>query len=155
MAYLLGWLKGSVVTSYSTTFPATENPISEGGIWLNGATDGLDWTDMKTASGRAYSPAFVTGFHDGLAQLKTSFLACTSNQFSEGVVYVSAPGGGANEIELYDLNADQMEAKNVAEQQPDVVRQIRAFMTAAHVPSPNWSWVRRSTVSSRHRPTRG
>jgi hypothetical protein len=29
-------------TTYSTTFPGTENPISESGNWVNGGTTGLD-----------------------------------------------------------------------------------------------------------------
>ncbi|MBI5774480.1 MAG: arylsulfatase [Verrucomicrobia bacterium] len=39
---------------------------------------------------------------------------------------------------LYDLSTDQMEARDVAAQHPDVVKRLREFMTAAHVPSPNW-----------------
>jgi len=31
-----------------------ENPISEGGKWLNGQTDGLDWTDVRTTRGFAF-----------------------------------------------------------------------------------------------------
>ena len=30
------------VRSYRTTFQTNENPISEGGIWLNGRKDGID-----------------------------------------------------------------------------------------------------------------
>jgi|SRR5215472_14576170 len=33
---------------YTTHFPRAENPISEGGNWLNGHADGLDWTDVRT-----------------------------------------------------------------------------------------------------------
>ena len=40
--------------SYSTSFQFDENPISEGGIWLNGKTDGIDWADVITKKGRAY-----------------------------------------------------------------------------------------------------
>jgi hypothetical protein len=40
--------------SYSTTFPRTENPISEGGKWINGQAAGLDWADVRTASGFAF-----------------------------------------------------------------------------------------------------
>jgi chitodextrinase len=36
--------------SYSTTFPLTENPISEGGNWINGGTTGLDWTNVRTST---------------------------------------------------------------------------------------------------------
>ena len=40
--------------SYSTNFPATENPISEGGRWINGQAVGLDWKDVRTSVGLAY-----------------------------------------------------------------------------------------------------
>jgi len=39
---------------YSTTFSRAENPISEGGKWLNGQSDGLDWTDVRTTPGFAF-----------------------------------------------------------------------------------------------------
>ncbi len=39
---------------YATNFSRTENPISEGGVWLNGQTDGLDWTDVRTTPGFAF-----------------------------------------------------------------------------------------------------
>ena len=40
--------------SYRTSFERDENPISEGGIWLNGKRDGIDWADVITTNGRAY-----------------------------------------------------------------------------------------------------
>jgi hypothetical protein len=40
--------------SYSTSFPLTENPISEGGRWINGATVGLDWSNVRTVPGQAF-----------------------------------------------------------------------------------------------------
>lgn len=40
--------------SYGTNFQFDENPMSEGGIWLNGKTDGIDWADVITKKGRAY-----------------------------------------------------------------------------------------------------
>src|SRR5713226_6600461 len=39
---------------YATNFSLAENPISEGGKWLNGQTDGLDWTDVRTTRGFAF-----------------------------------------------------------------------------------------------------
>jgi hypothetical protein len=39
---------------YTTTFSRAENPISEGGKWLNGGTDGIDWTDVRTIPGFAF-----------------------------------------------------------------------------------------------------
>jgi len=38
----------------TTNFSRAENPISEGGKWLNGQTDGLDWTDVRTTPGFAF-----------------------------------------------------------------------------------------------------
>ena len=39
---------------YRTNFLHAENPISEGGHWLNGQKDGLDWADVQTIPGRAF-----------------------------------------------------------------------------------------------------
>jgi len=58
--------------SYSTNFPATENPMSQGGAWLNGATDGADWGDVRTASNLAFGTT-VSGappYNDSIAALK-------------------------------------------------------------------------------------
>ncbi len=39
------------VRSYSTRFEHDEDPISEGGMWINGQTDGIDWIDCMTQNG--------------------------------------------------------------------------------------------------------
>src|SRR5207302_6427155 len=39
---------------YSTNFPRAENPISEGGKWYNGQTNGLDWANVRTSPGFAF-----------------------------------------------------------------------------------------------------
>lgn len=61
----------SALKSYSTTFPGTENPISEGGVWTNGGSVGLDWTDVRTGGGFAYGTQTGTGgsFDDSIACL--------------------------------------------------------------------------------------
>lgn len=84
-------------TFYETFFPSTENPISESGKWLNGATDGLDWIDLQTSPGKLFANAFDPapgGVMDGLAQLSRTFLACTSNQYAEGTIFSTYSGGG-------------------------------------------------------------
>ena len=42
------------VRSYSTEFPHDEAPISENGMWLNGLSDGVDWSDVEVKDGVAY-----------------------------------------------------------------------------------------------------
>ena len=46
--------KKSPVRSYKTDFKRNETPISEGGLWLNGRRDGIDWADVLVRDGRAY-----------------------------------------------------------------------------------------------------
>ncbi len=48
--------------TYATRFSLAENPISEGGVWLNGQRDGLDWADVRT------TPGFVFGTELGTLQ---------------------------------------------------------------------------------------
>lgn len=51
--------------AYRTSFAATEAPISEGGIWINGAAVGLSWQDMRMTPGLAYGPAnFLSNTYD-------------------------------------------------------------------------------------------
>lgn len=42
------------VRSYRTRFRHDEDPLSEGGIWVNGRKDGLDWVDVIARNGVAY-----------------------------------------------------------------------------------------------------
>ncbi len=40
--------------AYRTSFELDEQAVSEGGLWLNGKKDGIDWADVITRNGRAY-----------------------------------------------------------------------------------------------------
>jgi hypothetical protein len=42
------------VRSYSTRFERDEEPLSDGGLWLNGRADGVDWCDVLVHDGVAY-----------------------------------------------------------------------------------------------------
>jgi len=46
--------KKSPVRSYKTAFKKNEMPISEGGLWLNGRKDGIDWCDVLVRDGVAF-----------------------------------------------------------------------------------------------------
>src|SRR3954453_16615738 len=45
--------EASPVRSYATQFEVDEDPISEDGMWLNGRSVGVDWTDVYVEDGRA------------------------------------------------------------------------------------------------------
>jgi hypothetical protein len=55
--------------TYTTSFPLTENPISEGANWVNGGTVGLDWTDVSTTPGVAIGNQVGANFTDATAVL--------------------------------------------------------------------------------------
>jgi hypothetical protein len=57
--------------SYSTKFPLTEDPISEGGKWVDGEVVGLDWANVSTTPGRAVGHQTGPDFSDATAVLQT------------------------------------------------------------------------------------
>lgn len=86
-------------TSYQTSFPLTENPISQGGIWLNGQTNGLEWSNCRTITGMAFGcePA-NQNYIDGTAILTGTW---SPTQSAAGTVKVVAqPSGTYEEVEL-------------------------------------------------------
>lgn len=74
-------------STYVTSFSGTENPMSEGGRWIQGKAAGLKWNDVQSLSGKACGAQFVglsgSRYDDCLAHLNTSFGA---NQYAQGVV---------------------------------------------------------------------
>ena len=95
---------GASATKYTTDFLLTENPVSEGGKWINGGAVGLDWHNPLTASGNALASvradADGTRYADDIAVLTTSF---SPNQYAQAVVYRAAgynPGTSKHEVEL-------------------------------------------------------
>jgi hypothetical protein len=58
---------------YTTMFPLTENPISEGGNWINGQSVGIDWHDVSTTPGLAIGHQSGTSYTDGTALLAGSW----------------------------------------------------------------------------------
>jgi hypothetical protein len=77
-------------TTYSTTFAAAETPISEGGKWQGGHTDGTIFGDVYTAVGKAYADRFITMdlYDDSLAAIKASACNTGANQYAEGTVFL-------------------------------------------------------------------
>src|SRR5438132_1399701 len=88
-------------TTYSTNFPATEDPISESGNWINGGSAGLDWTNVRTIPNRAFgtqSGISSIPYDDSTALLTGSW---GNEQSAQATVYVtSAPGHCCVEVEL-------------------------------------------------------
>jgi len=98
-----------VSEDYSTSFPATENPISEGGLWVNGLATGLLWNDMKTANGNVIATVTnPSGFADNCAHL----IGFAPDQYIEGVVHREAGYNPADVHEIELLLHAQFTANN-------------------------------------------
>jgi len=87
--------------TYSTTFPLTENPVSEGGNWIGGQSAGANlWGNVQTNGNLAFGVSEPTQFGDPTAILTQTF---GPNQTVSGTVEIvgSAPTGNCcHEIEL-------------------------------------------------------
>src|SRR5438552_17743609 len=76
---------GAAARTYTTNFPLAENPISEGGNWINGGTVGLDWTNVSTTPGLAIGrDPGTTNYDDSTALLTGSW---GPNQTVSATVY--------------------------------------------------------------------
>ncbi len=95
-------LEAAGTRTYFTKFPTAENPISEGGNWLNGGTAGLDWTNVATTQGRAFgtqSGNSASVFDDSIAMLSGSW---GNDQAAVATVYVNPiPTKCCPEVELH------------------------------------------------------
>lgn len=100
----VGGISGS---SYTTNFPLTENPINEGSHWINGQANGIDWSNVKTASNRATGSRTMEAagnrYSDDIAIINNSVQSFHANQYAQGTVYKASGytgNGGSHEIEL-------------------------------------------------------
>jgi len=85
--------------TYSTNFPATENPISEGGKWINGGLVGLDWTNVRTNAGLAFgTESGSNGYDDSTAVLAGNW---GPDQTAQATVHTINPNSNIfEEVEL-------------------------------------------------------
>jgi hypothetical protein len=95
----------SPTASYTTNFPNNENPLSEGGKWVQGKAVGGNWNNPISAGGKAYasvlSGASGSRYDDSVAHLSPSFESFNANQWAQGTVYLaSGYSGQSHEVEL-------------------------------------------------------
>jgi hypothetical protein len=96
----LAFLQGAdaIARTYTTTFSATENPISESGNWINGKTDGRDWADVKTTGGNAIGTQTSASAYDDTTALVTGTWG--NDQTAEATVYINTRPTSVAEVEL-------------------------------------------------------
>ena len=89
----------TLFADYTTNFSSTEDPISEGGIWANGATTGLDWKNVRTSGSVAFGTQTGTDtYRDSTALLLGTW---SPDQSVTGVVHtVNQTGAMHQEVEF-------------------------------------------------------
>lgn len=100
-----GGLAAGVIapSGYATTFGATENPISEGGVWINGGATGLDWNNIQTSGGNALATRIETSappYDDPIACLDSTKFSIGANQYAQATIFKNAGYTGSHECEL-------------------------------------------------------
>ena len=94
---VLAWSQGT----YSTNFSLTENPISEGGRWINGGTTGLKWANVRTTPGLAFgTQSGSAGYDDSTAVLSGSWGPTQTVQATVAVTSASSNSSVFEEVEL-------------------------------------------------------
>lgn len=92
-------------STYSTTFPLTENPILDSGKWINGKTVGIDWTNVRTTTGFAFGT--MTGTDSGPAQYADSTAILTGSwgpdQTVQATVKVTTASSASDIFEEVEL----------------------------------------------------
>ena len=88
----------SAAHSYTTSFPLTENPISESGAWINGGTVGLDWTNVSTTPGLAVGHQCCANYTDATAILTGTW--APDQQVTATVYAVNPKDACYQEVEL-------------------------------------------------------
>ena len=86
---LWGGRAEAIAATYTTNFPLIENPIFEGGHWINRLTNGTDPADVATTPGKAFGTQTGIGpnFADSTALLTGSW---GPTQTVEAVVFVAS-----------------------------------------------------------------
>jgi hypothetical protein len=90
----------SVAGTYTTSFSLAQNPISEGGRWINGKTVGLDWANIATQPGLAFGTEPGSGMYDDSTAILTGTWG--SNQTASARVHIGTRAGGGTfkEVEI-------------------------------------------------------
>ena len=98
--YTLGWLclaEIAYANSYSTSFPNTETPLSEGGHWIQGQVTGANWSNVDSLPGMAYGTQAGGGYNDSTASLTGTW---GPDQSAQATAVVRQSPNSIAEVEL-------------------------------------------------------
>ena len=83
--------------SYSTNFPATENPLSQNGEWINAGTKGLDWNNCRSTPGFAFGTQPGTKVGDDSICVQSG--TWNTNQSAQVTVKINSTSNASEELE--------------------------------------------------------
>jgi hypothetical protein len=83
--------------NYQTSFPDTENPLSQSGEWTNGGTTGLDWNNCQSKPGFAFGTQPGTKIADDSICLMPG--AWNANQSAQITLKINSTSNASTELE--------------------------------------------------------
>jgi hypothetical protein len=134
-------------STYTTTFALTENPISEGGKWINGgAAGGNLWGNVQTTPGLAFGVSEPTQFGDPTAVLTGSW---TADQAAQATAMIrKAPTGACCHEAEVRLRTTISSRRITGYEVYCSVMPARPYCHIASWGGPNGAWVNLTDVSS-------
>jgi hypothetical protein len=116
-------------STFTTSFPATENPLSQSGTFRTGLAHGLDWTDPQTTGGTgAYGTQSVhtpPPYDDSMAVLDPAKYNFGVRHWAQGTIFTNS-NSGAIEAELF--LAGKIDAHSITGYEIDLVSADSAFV---------------------------
>jgi hypothetical protein len=94
---------------YSTTFGTAESPMSEGGLWIQGRTNGVEWANVNVSGGAAFGTQNGTNTNSGIGVTPSQYDDSTAllrgsfgpDQAAQATIFgVGHYGTSATEVEL-------------------------------------------------------
>ena len=90
-----------LATTYTTNFPLTENPISEGGVWSNGGQSPANvFTNIQTTAGLAFGTMAPSNGNDNDSTALLTGLTWGPNQTASATVKGTGNYANGMEVEL-------------------------------------------------------
>jgi hypothetical protein len=92
--FLYGNAGGVLLRTYDTLFPLTQNPLSEGGQFVNGGTDGVSWADMRSDGVHGYGTQVTHADPPTYDDSHAHLIGYRPNHWCEGTLYINGSTTG-------------------------------------------------------------
>lgn len=116
------------IRGYTTRFPANENPISEGGVWLNGRDDGIDWANILIEDGLAHGESIPMVVAERRSE-QGDDIAAPEGDYNDPTAILKGPWGRNQHAKAVVLSRNQ-----TGERYHEVELRLRSMLLPHRIP---------------------